>query len=100
MGPAAPVEVTEARFNAAGGSAGRLRVRGSVNPAGSTASLFAPGTVNGNVCSGTLITTLPTDPNDGEFKFDSGSGAFASDPGSVCVSSGNGSSADLVVILE
>ena len=92
----APVEITRAQWDT---GSDRLRVRGSVSPAGSTATLYRSSFFFGDVVSdgitctgGVTIGAIPTDPIDGEFRFDSGGGGLTFNPFPVCIESDNGSS--------
>ncbi len=86
------VEITRSRYVAA---QERVRVRGNVSPAASSAVLFIPGSDAGATCSGTMVAVLPVGVGGG-FVFNSGAGAFPVDPGEVCVQSDNGAAVSLI----
>lgn len=79
---------------------GELEVRGDVvvaagNGAPQLVTLYGPGnTDSAGGCTGTIIADVPVNPADLSFRFQGGSGA---NPGTVCVVSQNGGSAQMAV---
>ncbi|RMH19767.1 MAG: hypothetical protein D6696_09805 [Acidobacteria bacterium] len=95
-GPADAIAIDRARFRA---DKGMIRVSGTVLPGGATppaaVEVYVPGTDDGaGGCSGTLAGTATVDAVALDWDFRSNDGDFPTNPGTTCVASPNGGSAE------
>ena len=84
VGPAPSISISLATWEA---STGNAAIAGSVFPAGSSVTVYVPGTTtNGIACTGggNIIATLATD-GAGNFAAETGPGGLLSNPGEYCV---------------